>query len=46
MFRILKKSVKTGVVTGEYPEAATPEPEISDEAREKAKPFQIGRAHV
>ena len=39
MFRILKKSLKTGVVTGRYPEAA-PSPEgPSPEAREKAKPF-------
>src|SRR6266496_4255843 len=38
MFRILKKSLKTGVVTGQYPEAAAA-PEIAPEAGEKARPF-------
>src|SRR5712691_855671 len=39
MFRILKKSLKTGVVTGKYPR---PEPSghpIAPEASAKAKPF-------
>src|SRR5438552_1080721 len=38
MFRILKKSLKTRVVTGKYPAAA--EPEITPEARKKARPFR------
>lgn len=40
MFRILKKSLKTGVVTGGYPEAPAGPPEVSPEAREKARPFR------
>jgi len=39
MFKILKKSLKTGVVTGDYP-APTTEPQISDAAREKVAPFR------
>jgi len=39
MFKILKKSLKTPVVTGRYP-APTTEPVISDAAREKAAPFR------
>jgi Ni,Fe-hydrogenase III small subunit len=38
MFRILKKSLKTGVVTGKYPREAAA-PEIAPEAVEKARPF-------
>jgi membrane-bound hydrogenase subunit mbhJ len=38
MFKILKKSLKAGVVTGHYP-ASTAQPQISDAAREKAAPF-------
>ena len=39
MFRILKKSLKTGVVTGEHPPAgASPEP-ASPETKAKAAPF-------
>ena len=41
MYWVLKKSLKTGVVTGQFPE---PDPahtiEITQEAREKAKPFR------
>ena len=39
MFKIIKKSLKAGVVTGNYPAPAA-EPEISDAARKKAEPFQ------
>ena len=39
MFRIIKKSLKTGVVTGRYPEAKTPAPEVSRETTEKAALF-------
>ena len=39
MFKILKKSLKTPVVTGRYP-VPTTEPFISDAAREKAAPFR------
>lgn len=40
MFRIIKKSLKMGVVTGRHPKAeASPEP-ISLEAAEKTKPFR------
>ena len=41
MFRIVKKSLKTGVVTGRYPESpSSSKMEVSKEAREKAKPFR------
>ncbi len=40
MFRILKKSLLTGVVTGRYPEAAQPSDVPGPEARDKAKPFR------
>lgn len=44
MFRILKKSLKTGVVTGQHP-AASPVEEIStSEAKEKARPFRSSLA--
>jgi Ni,Fe-hydrogenase III small subunit len=39
MFRIIKKSLKSPVVTGRYPKPTT-EPAISDEARKKAAPFR------
>lgn len=40
MFRIIKKSLKTGVVTGQHPAAkATAEP-AEPGAREKSKPFR------
>jgi Ni,Fe-hydrogenase III small subunit len=38
MFRILKKSLKTGVVTGQYPKEAAAS-EITPGAAEKARPF-------
>ena len=40
MFRILKKSLKTGVVTGQHPEARPSEPPLAREAKVKAKPFR------
>ena len=40
MFRILKKSLKTGVVTGQHPEAREPSKPPQPEAREKALPFR------
>jgi len=40
MFRILKKSLKTGVVTGRHPEADEPREPLSPEAVEKTKPFK------
>ena len=40
MFRILKKSLKTGVVTGQYPQAMQPSERLTPEAREKALPFR------
>ncbi|HTP41501.1 MAG TPA: NADH-quinone oxidoreductase subunit B family protein [Nitrospiria bacterium] len=39
MFRIIKKSLKTPVVTGKYP-APEGRPAISDDARKKAAPFR------
>ena len=39
MFRIIKKSLKTRVVTGEYPPTEAI-PVMSPEAVEKMKPFQ------
>ncbi|MDP1949480.1 MAG: NADH-quinone oxidoreductase subunit NuoB [Nitrospirota bacterium] len=39
MFRILKKSLKTGVVTGQHPAAAPPEEISTSEAKDKARPF-------
>lgn len=39
MFRILKKSLKTGVVTGQHPAAEQPTEILKPEAREKAKLF-------
>ena len=40
MFRILKKSLKTGVVTGRYPEAPESGTKASPEAEKKAQPFR------
>lgn len=40
MFRILKKSLKTGVVTGQYPEAAPLVEASTSEAKDKARPFR------
>lgn len=39
MFRIIKKSLTTGVVTGRHPEVNAPREPISQEAIKKAKPF-------
>jgi Ni,Fe-hydrogenase III small subunit len=39
MFRILKKSLKTGVVTGEYPVPTASRAEIAASAKEKAGTF-------
>ncbi len=40
MFRIIKKSLATGVVTGQYPVAKAPQEPLTSEAIEKAKPFR------
>lgn len=40
MFRILKKSLKTGIVTGQYPEAKQTAEGPTSESREKAAPFR------
>src|SRR3989475_12594136 len=40
MFRILKKSLKTGIVTGRYQETAPREASVPPEADEKARPFR------
>ena len=40
MFRILKKSLKTGVVTGRHPKADAPREPVSPEAVEKTQPFK------
>ena len=40
MFRILKKSLKTGVVTGRHPEAGASREPVSPEAVERTKPFK------
>jgi membrane-bound hydrogenase subunit mbhJ len=40
MFRILKKSLKTGVVTGQHPDAGQPSYAIASETREKAALFK------
>jgi membrane-bound hydrogenase subunit mbhJ len=44
MFRILKKSLKTGVVTGQHPAAAPTVEAPTLEARDKAKPFRSSLA--
>jgi len=40
MFPILKKSLKTGVVTGQYPKAEAAQEPIGSEAAKKTKPFR------
>ena len=40
MFRILKKSLKTEIATGQYPQATQPSNNLTAEAREKALPFR------
>jgi len=40
MFRIIKKSLKIGVVTGKYPEAEAPVAPVAQEAKDKTKPFK------
>ena len=40
MFRILKKSLTTGVVTGQHPPAAQPAEPLEPETRQKALPFR------
>lgn len=40
MFRIIKKSLKTGVVTGQYPESKRPSEPINPAVTEKAKTFR------
>ena len=40
MFLIIKKSLKTGVVTGRHPDGSAPRESVSREAIEKAKPFR------
>ena len=44
MFRILKKSLKTGVVTGQHPAAAPLEEASTSEAKDKARPFRSSLA--
>jgi membrane-bound hydrogenase subunit mbhJ len=39
MFRILKKSLNTGIVTGQHPEPAQSCPSLTPETHEKALPF-------
>jgi membrane-bound hydrogenase subunit mbhJ len=40
MFRIIKKSLKTGVVTGQYPKSETPSEPINPSVKEKTKIFR------
>ncbi len=44
MFRILKKSLKTGVVTGRHPAAAPTVETPAEHAKDKAKPFRSSLA--
>jgi len=44
MFRILKKSLKTGVVTGRHPAAAPTGEASTSEAKDKARPFRSSLA--
>jgi len=44
MFRILKKSLKTGLVTGRFPETVPLEEEPAQEAKDKAKLFRSSLA--
>ncbi|HUK55563.1 MAG TPA: NADH-quinone oxidoreductase subunit B family protein [Nitrospiria bacterium] len=39
MFRIIRKSLKTGKVTGRYPAPTQPGPDVSDAVRRKASAF-------
>jgi Ni,Fe-hydrogenase III small subunit len=39
MFRIIQKSLKTGIVTGQYPAPTNPEQQVSDAVRDKASVF-------
>src|ERR1700752_2220671 len=39
MFRIIKKSLRTGKVTGKYPAPTNPRPEVSDTVSKKASVF-------
>lgn len=40
MFRIIKKSLKTGIVTGQHPEAGSPAQSVASDAKETARPFR------
>ena len=40
MFRILKKSLKTGIMTGQHPEAGKTFDDLPPEVRQKALPFR------
>ena len=40
MFRIIKKSLKAGVVTGQHPEAGPTAQPVASESKGKAKPFR------
>lgn len=40
MFRIIKKSLKTGTVTGQYPASAKSKPDIPEATRERAAMFR------
>ena len=40
MFRILKKSLKTGIATGQYPQATQPSTNLTSETRAKALLFR------
>ena len=40
MFRIIKKSLRIGVVTGRYQKAEQPELPVTPEAQDKARPFK------
>ena len=40
MFRIIRKSLKTGVVTGEHPGTEAPAVPVAQEARDKTAPFR------
>jgi len=44
MFRILRKSLKTGIVTGQYPEAAPIGEAPASEAKDQARPFRSSLA--
>jgi len=44
MFRILRKSLKTGIVTGQYPETAPIGEAPASEAKDQARPFRSSLA--